>query len=204
MRIASRLSLFAVLAAVTLAVLPLQATAQTSVVLYIGYAASEGIDNSTTNTSASVDSSVSYAAAVDYALDSSRQLQLYFSQQNTQLAPGGTSAPFDFTVRYLHIGGTSFVNGPIGEGIYVVGGIGATQLSPSLNGLDSEIKPSLNIGVGWQWPLAAKIALRAEARAFFTLINSSGNLFCSGGCVVTLKGDAFVQGAAMLGISGQF
>lgn len=204
MRIISLPSLAGILAAFALALLPASATAQTSVVLYIGYAASEGIDNATTNTSASVDSSVSYSAAIDYALDSSRQLQLYFSQQNTQLAPGGTSAPFDFTVRYLHIGGTSFVNGPIGEGIFVVGGIGATQLSPSLSGLDSEIKPSLNLGVGYQWPVAANIALRAEARAFFTLINSSGNLFCSGGCVVTLKGDAFVQGVALLGISGTF
>jgi hypothetical protein len=194
-----RLTLAGLLAAVAL-----DASAQTSITLYIGYAASEGIDNSTTNSSAKVDSGASFAAAFDYGLDPSRQLQLFYSQQNTQLAPGGTLAPFDFTVRYLHIGGTSFVNGPIGEGVYVVGGLGATQMSPSLDGLDSEIKPSLNLGIGFQWPIAANLALRAEARAFFTLINSSGNLFCSGGCVATLKGDAFVQGAAMVGLSGRF
>jgi hypothetical protein len=180
------------------------AAAQTSLTLYLGYAASEGIDNATTNAKATVESAVNYSAALDIGLDPSRQLQVFYSQQNTELSPGGGVAPFDFTVRYLHVGGTFFVDGSSDAGIYVVGGIGATQLSPNLSGLDSEIKPSLNLGVGYQWPLGKALALRAEARGFFTVVNSSSGLFCSGGCIVVLKGDAFVQGAAMLGVSGRF
>ena len=48
------------------------------------------------------------------------------------------------------------------------------------------------------------LALRAELRGYATLINSSGSFFCSGGCVVSLKGDALVQGAALLGLSMRF
>jgi hypothetical protein len=46
--------------------------------------------------------------------------------------------------------------------------------------------------------------VRAEGRAFFTLLNSSGGLFCSGGCIVLLSGDGFAQGQAMLGLTARF
>ncbi len=180
------------------------AEAQFSVTLYGGYAASEGIDNVTTGTTASVESAPLYAVAFDYTLDPSRELQVLYAQQNTQLAPGGGMAPFDFTLRYLHVGGTFFFDGPIGTGPFAVGGLGATQMTPALSGLSSETRPSLNLGIGYQWALGKSFAVRAEARAFMTLINSSSGLFCSGGCVVVLSGDALLQGAAMLGISGRF
>ena len=180
------------------------ALAQVSVTIFGGYAVSEGIDNDTTGERASVKSGVAFGAAADYDLDSSRQLQLFYGQQNTTLDPGGGVPRFDFDVRYLHLGGTYFFDGPIGRGPYAVGGVGVTHFSPSLNGLQSETKASLNVGFGYLWPLGSTVAVRAEARAFFTLLNSSGGLFCSGGCTVLLSGDAFVQGQAMLGLTARF
>jgi hypothetical protein len=180
------------------------ALAQVSVTAFGGYAVSEGIDNDTTGERASVKSGVAFGAAADYDLDSSRQLQLFYGQQNTTLDPGGGLPRFDFDVRYLHLGGTYFFDGPIGRGPYAVGGVGATHFSPNLNGLQSETKASLNVGFGYLWPLGSTVAVRAEARAFFTLLNSSGGLFCSGGCTVLLSGDAFVQGQAMLGLTARF
>lgn len=180
------------------------ALAQVSVTIFGGYAVSEGIDNDTTGERASVKSGVAFGAAADYDLDSSRQLQLFYGQQNTTLDPGGGVPRFDFDVRYLHLGGTYFFDGPIGRGPYAVGGVGVTHFSPSLNGLQSETKASLNVGFGYLWPLGRTVAVRAEARAFFTLLNSSGGLFCSGGCTVLLSGDAFVQGQAMLGLTARF
>ena len=180
------------------------ALAQVSVTVFGGYSVSEGIDNATSGERASVKSGVAFGAAADYDLDSSRQLQLFYGQQNTTLDPGGGMPRFDFDVRYLHLGGTYFFDGPIGRGPYAVGGVGATHFSPNLNGLQSETKPSLNVGFGYLWPLGSAVAVRAEARAFFTLLNSSGGLFCSGGCTVLLSGDAFVQGQAMLGLTARF
>lgn len=180
------------------------ALGQVSVTAFGGYAVSEGIDNDTSGERASVKSGVAFGVAADYDLDSSRQLQLFYGQQNTTLDPGGGLPSFDFDVRYLHLGGTYFFDGPIGRGPYAVGGVGATFFSPNLNGLQSETKASLNVGFGYLWPLGSAVAVRAEARAFVTLLNSSGGLFCSGGCTVVLSGDAFVQGQAMVGLTARF
>jgi hypothetical protein len=63
------------------------------------------------------------------------------------------------------------------------------------------LRPSLNLGVGYQLPLAQQLALRFEARGYVTVVNSSAGLFCSGGCVFKIKGDAVTQGEAQLGLS---
>lgn len=180
------------------------APAQVSVSFFGGYAVSEGIDNDITGERASVKSGAAFGVAADYDLDSARQLQLFYGQQNTSLNPGGGTPRFDIDVRYLHLGGTYFFDGPIGRGPYAVGGIGATHFSPNMNGLSSETKASMNVGFGYLWLLGSAIAVRAEARAFVTLLNSSGGLFCSGGCTVFLSGDSFVQGQALLGLTARF
>ena len=48
------------------------------------------------------------------------------------------------------------------------------------------------------------VSLRMELRGYGTAINSSGGFFCSGGCVVVLRGDALVQAEAIVGLSMRF
>lgn len=178
--------------------------AQVSVGVYGGYFASTGIENAATDAQAEIGDAGSFMLVLGNDLDAARELQLQFSQQSTTLSPGGRDAPFDLTVRYLHLGGTAFINRPIGPGPYAVGGIGATQFSPGTSGYGDEYKPSLNIGFGYHWPLGERVALRAEVRGFFTLVNSSGGFLCSGGCVAVLKGDVFTQYGGMLGLTARF
>jgi hypothetical protein len=178
--------------------------AQVGVTLYAGYVASDGIENVTTDEQADIKSSAAYAIALSTVWDAGRELQLFYSQQSTTLSPGGGAAPFDLTIRYLHIGGTVYADGTIGRGLYGVGGVGATQFSPGSSGYGSEVKPSLNVGLGYAWPLAERVTLTAEARVFITLVNSSGGFLCSGGCVAVLRSDALVQGEAMLGLNARF
>ncbi|HQR75846.1 MAG TPA: outer membrane beta-barrel protein [Burkholderiaceae bacterium] len=180
------------------------AAAQMTLTLYAGYVGSDGIENTTTDAKATVKSSGAFSLAVGTLLDPSRELQLMYSQQSTTLSPGGSAAPFDLTVRYLHLGGTSFIEGPVGRGVYVAGGIGATQFSPSTSGYGSEIRASLNLGVGYYWPLNDNFGLRAEARGFATFVNSSGGFMCSGGCVVVLRSDIFLQYEGMIGLNARF
>ena len=180
------------------------AAAQMTLTLYAGYVGSDGIENTTTDAQATVKSSAAFALAVGTMLDPSRELQVLYSQQSTTLSPGGGAAPFDLTVRYLHLGGTSFIDGPVGRGVYVAGGIGATQFSPSTSGYGSEIRASINLGVGYYWPLNDNVGLRAEARGFATFVNSSGGFMCSGGCVVVLRSDIFLQYEGMLGLNARF
>ena len=195
-------SLFAASAATMLLTAP--AVAQVSVGLYGGYIGSDGIENATTGANADVKSSASFMLTLGKDLDASRELQLQFGQQSTTLAPGDGAAPFDLTVRYLHIGGTAFIGQPIGPGPYAVGGLGATQFSPGTSGYGNEYKPSINLGFGYYWPLSERVALRAEARGFFTFVDSSGGFMCSGGCVAVLKSNVFTQYGALVGVTARF
>jgi hypothetical protein len=188
-----------VLVALVLASAPAVA-ADYSVTAYAGWRVSTGIDEVATGKEADIDDSVSFSIAVDRTLDASRTLQLFYSQQSTRLSAGSPSqTAFDLKVRHLHFGGTAEFGGP-----YAVGGIGVSWLSPGLDGLDDEVRPSMNVGFGYAWPLGTRVTLRLEGRAYLTLLNSSGGLFCSGGCVVVLKGDGLLQGEAMLGLSARF
>jgi len=199
----------AVLIGAASAALPRTAAAQTTLTLYMGYMGSDGIYDAATDASVSIRSTGMFALAAGYVLDAGREVQLMYAQQATTLEPGNGVAPFDMTVRYLHLGGTVFFDGPIGtkpgqHGGYVAGGLGLTQFSPSYTGYDSAVRPSLNLGLGYYWPLTENVALRAEGRVFITLVNSSGDFLCAGGCVVALKSDFVAQYAGMLGITGRF
>jgi len=150
-------------------------------------------------------SSGAASLAFEWPYDASRRYQLFVSQQRTRLVLGpaaGTGAPAELAldVRYLHIGGTYYFDGPAGTGPYVVGGLGLTYLTPRLPGTDGRVRASMNLGIGWEWPLAAALALRAEYRGYATVIHSSGSFFCSGGCTVSIQGDTLTQGEVMVGL----
>ena len=180
------------------------AAAQASVTFYGGYAGTSGIDDATSDASADVKDGATFGVAIGMPFDASRELQLLYNQQSTTLSPGGGAAPFDLTIRHLHVGGTVFVDRAVGQGFYAVGGVGVTQFSPATTGYGNEYKPSLNVGFGYYLPLGDRLALLAEARGFFTLVNSSGGFLCSGGCVVVLKSDTVTQVEAKIGLMARF
>lgn len=199
-------------AAVVLAALLLAGGAQaqlkdSAVTLYGGYRDGGSFTDEASGRRLRLDSAGSGAASLDLGLDGSRQLQVYVAHQRTRLAiTPAASGPITLPVRisYLHLGGTNFFDGPIGVGPYVVGGLGATLFEPGLAGYSNELKPSLNLGIGWQFTLGQHVALRLEARGYATLVNSSGGLFCSGGCTLQIKGDTVSQGDVQLGLSFRF
>jgi hypothetical protein len=192
----------AVAIALLLATTP--ARAQVSITLFAGYSGSTGVENVTTDADADVRSAASYGITLGTTFDASRELQLQYAQQSTTLVPGGGATPVDLTIRYLHVGGTAFAQGPIGRGLYGVGGVGATQFSPGTGGYGAEFKPSINVGLGYYFPLGEQLALRVEARGYLTFVNSSGGFLCSGGCVVVLRSDAFTQYEAKVGLMARF
>ena len=130
------------------------------------------------------------------------------SRQSSQISVEQAGAPsgavpgkLPLKVTYMHVGGTSFLEGRIGRGAYVVGGLGATLFEPGVDGFENELRPSINLGIGYQLPLGESVALRFEARGYATLVNSDSGVFCSGGCVVSIKGDTVTQGDVQLGLS---
>jgi hypothetical protein len=200
------MALLAALAASPASVL----AADAAITVYGGYRSGGGFTDAYTNEAIDLDASGAFAASLDLAMDASRQLRLFVSRQGSRLAvatPGSPAASLDgrsMAVTYVHVGGTNFFTGPIGPGSYVVGGLGATRFSPAISGFSATWRPSMHVGVGYQLPLSANLALRFEARAYLTLVNSEGGLFCSGGCVVSIRGDSFTQVDAQIGLSMVF
>jgi len=190
---------------VALALAATAASAQTTLTLYGGARGGGEFDDASGNGNTfKLKSGAAASASVDWPLDDGRMGQLFYSFQRSAL-PGkafGQPAEVSVNISYLHIGGRVFFDGdPAQGGGYVVGGLGATFFSPGLSGLSDEVRPSANLGIGWQWPLARNVALRTELRGYVSLINSNGEFFCSGGCVVSIRGRTLVQGEGMLGVS---
>jgi hypothetical protein len=137
----------------------LPAAAQNSITLYGGWRGGGSLQQDTSPfDSISLKSSASGSIALDFGLDAMRQVQVFASYQSTDLAATATTPALPMTLGYLHLGGTNYFEGTVGRGAYVVGGLGVTRLSPGLSGLSDEYRPSLNLGLGYQWPIAPSCA----------------------------------------------
>ena len=175
--------------------------------VYAGYRGGGSFTDANTEQRLELNSSGAVSLALDLPCDAARQYQVFLSHQQTHLTldspSGAVSNRLAMDITYLHVGGTYFYDGDVGEGPYFVGGVGATLFNPG-QGYSSELYPSINLGMGYQWLLGKTFALRFEARGYATLVNSNSGVFCSGGCVVSIKGDTVGQGEVMLGLSTRF
>lgn len=178
--------------------------------LYGAYRDGGHFTDASSEQSLDIQGSGAAAASLDLPLDARRQIQIFVSRQSTHLSIGQAAAAssvgseLPLTVTYLHVGGTYFFGGRIGQGPYVVGGLGVTLFDLRASGFDTEVRPSLGLGIGYELPLGEHVALRFEGRGYATLVDSSGGLFCSGGCVISIKGSTVTQGEALLGLSFRF
>jgi hypothetical protein len=190
----------------TLASAQAPAGAETNVTLYGGYRFGGELKDVTTDKTWQFTDGPAYSLAADFPLSRYTQWEIFVSHRSTALKANGF-APIanniGLDVTYVHVGGTYFPHG-VGQGFYGVGGLGATQLSPDQSGLNSATRFSLNLGAGYMIPIFEHVALKLEARGFVTILNSSGSMFCSGGCVVQVKGSTLTQGELMAGIAARF
>jgi hypothetical protein len=181
---------------------------------YAAYRDGGDFTDVTTGNTVPIEAYGAWAVSLDWGIDAGSQLQLFVSRQSSQVdarqatQPAPPAAPlpakFPIAVTYLHLGGTVSLDKKIGQGAYVSGGIGATLFEPDLAGLANELRASGSLALGYQLPLGERLALRFEARGYVTLINSDSALFCSGGCVISIKGDILTQGEVMLGVSFRY
>lgn len=181
---------------------------ESGVTVYGGYRGSTQLTEATTGQNVYLNSSASYALAVDFGIDPTKQWEIFYSRQKTEMTSAGFSAAANnvpLTIQYLHFGGTYFSQG-IGNGVYVAGGLGATLLEPDRAGLNSVAKASMSLSAGVLVPIGKNLGLRLEARGYATLLNNSGGMFCGSntGCTVTVKGSALYQGEALVGLSARF
>jgi hypothetical protein len=184
--------------------------------VYAAYRDGGSFEDITTGSKVPIEASGAFAVSLDFGLDprAGTVLQIYVSRQSSDVdtrqatQPPPPSAPLPakvpIAVTYAHVGGIAYLDRKIGQGAYLAGGIGATLFEPDFNGLANELRPSISLAIGYQLPLGERLALRFEARGYATLVNSSSALFCSGGCVVSIKGETVTQGEVQLGLSFRY
>ena len=184
--------------------------------VYAAYRDGGSFTDITSGSRLPIEASGAWAASLDLGLDprAGTQLQILVSRQKSDVDARLATQPmlpiaplpakFPLTVTYAHVGGTAFLDKKIGQGAYLAGGIGATLFEPDLNGLANELRPSISLAIGYQLPLGERLALRFEARGYATLVNSSSALFCSGGCVISIKGETVTQGDVQVGLSFRY
>jgi len=146
-----------------------------------------------------LDDTTSYGLILDFDLDRERQIEIYLSRQNTQLTasqPYLGYSQFDLTVDYYHIGGLYFPEFPEGGGRFrpfVSGTFGLTHMDPKGTGLRTEDFFSLALGGGATFFPIKRVGLRFDTRVIYTAVNTDSAIFCSGGCVVKVKSQGFMQ-----------
>ena len=169
---------------------------------FYGYMAGGEFESPTTNTDRDLDENNNFGVIFNAAVDQWRHYELLYSTQSTEI--DGT-LPIDIDVQYLQIGGT--VSNPDAERVIPYFGItvGAARFSPDQSGLDDETKFALTVGTGVKVPITDHIGVRFDARAFISLLDTDGNIFCVsdngvGTCAIRTKSDTFLQYHAALGL----
>ncbi len=140
-----------------------------------------------------LDGEVSHAIALGYEFEPGNAWEVFFSRQQSSLPTAGV----DVDIAYLHLGGRlDFAGYRLVP--FLSGGVGATRISARGIGSASELRPSLSVAGGLEWPLTRHFALRMEARGYLTMGGGDHGLLCFSG-----PGDAFCQLAWSGDVLGQ-
>lgn len=168
---------------------------------FAGYMFGGEFEDATTGDDLDLDEDTSYGLIFNIAADQHRHYEFLYTVQSTAL-DGAT--PLDMDVQYLQLGGT--VSHPDMTRVIPYFGltVGAARFEPDAAGYDSETRLAFSAGGGVRVPVTDHIGVRFDARAYFTLLDSDGDIFCvsSAGatCATRAKSDTFVQYAASLGV----
>jgi hypothetical protein len=173
---------------------------------FVGFMAGGEFEDPMDGSDRDLDDDNNFGVILNAAVDQWRHYELLYSKQSTQI---GGATPTDLDVQYLQIGGT--VSNPDAERVIPYFGltVGAARFSPDVSGLDNETKLAFSIAGGLKVPITERIGLRFDARAFVSLFDTDGNIFCVsdngvGACRIRSKSDTFLQYSAALGVTVGF
>ncbi|WP_129781427.1 outer membrane beta-barrel protein [Peristeroidobacter soli] len=173
---------------------------------FYGYMGGGSFEDSTTGLDRDLDEDNSFGLIINAAADEWRHYELIYAKQGTTIE--GT-VPMDLDVEYLQIGGTVSYQDAVHVVPYFGMTVGAARLSPSGAGMSDETRFAFSAGGGFKVPVSKHFAVRFDARAFLTLLDTSGSIFCAsdngaGTCAIRAKSDTFIQYQAALGVTYGF
>ncbi|MFL1455906.1 hypothetical protein ACJO5Y_15835 [Marinobacter sp. GN3S48] len=198
-----------------LALLPLAlpAAAEVELTPFVGFRMGGEFDtrNDTDDSESRVklDDTVSQGLLVNIDLqEPGKQLELYVGRQDTTAdIPQGLLSPprdrVDITLYQLQFGGLYFPGGKTTGG-FISGVAGVTRLDPKPSGLDTHHRASLTLGGGYKFPVTDQVLLRLDLRGIYTVLDSGGSVFCSGGCNVRFESSGYLQVEASAGLAVRF
>jgi opacity protein-like surface antigen len=112
--------------------------------------------------------------------------------------------PFDLDVGYVSGGGIYVWRDPKVEP-FLGAGIGIAHLSPQDSRYDSETRALFSLAGGYRFRLTDNIAMRLEARGYYTLLNTNAAVFCgNGGCIARVDSSGLTQVEINAGLSMRF
>ena len=143
------------------------------------------------------------------AKDVNTQWQALYAVQSTELETRPTFAPdsrLDIDVEYFQFGGT-YLFDCVEARPFVALTAGVAHFDAK--GAESETYFSGSIGAGVQLQKTKRVGVRLEARAFATLVDSDGALFCRTGpeanfCAISIEGTGLFQFEASAGVVLRF
>jgi len=171
---------------------------------FMGYRFGGSFDNDLTGNSLDADENGNWGLIVSRAASESTHYEFLYSHQDTRLSDAtNPEEVFDLDIHYLHIGGTVDVSHDRFIPFFS-GGIGMTHMSPGHTGYNNETRLSLSVGGGLKWYPTEQLGIRLEMRGYGTLMDTSGSLFCDGGCDLQLNSNLFPQFETNLGLIFHF
>ena len=187
---------------------PAEAPARVEITASVGQLAGGEFEDPNDGSDRDVEDDTDFKLFLNVNADSpARQYEVFYGKQSTTV---DGAVPLDMDIQYLHFGG--IVNFTDVQPVVPFFGltVGATRLSPDASGLDDETKLSFSVGTGVKYKFTKNIGLRFDVRAFVTLLDTDGSLFCvstpatGGACAISASSDTFIQYGAGLGLIGAF
>lgn len=155
--------------------------------------------------------SAAWGVSVAYQVAEDGELEAVFARQATRLDGGGffTSDPrFDLAIETYQLGG-NYIFGEDRNRVrpYLGAALGVTRLDPEPTGLEAEVRFSASFAAGLKAYVTPHFGVRFEVRGFFTVLDSSSQVFCrfpTGGCLANAYGSELSQGEARGGLIFRF
>ncbi len=171
---------------------------------FVGYRFGGSFDDKLNDTTREVEDRNTWGFAFSTPASPNTRYEFLYSHQDTRLTDKvNPQDTFDLDIHYLHLGGTVDVSYDRFVPFFS-GGIGMTRLNPGRSGFSDETRLSLSVGGGLKWYPTDSLGIRFEMRGYGTLMDTSGSLFCDGGCELELNSDLFPQFETNLGLIFRF
>lgn len=132
-----------------------------------------------------------YGGTVDVGINENWAVEALYARQSTDLS----SLPaLDLTIERYMVG----VREEKGDGPARFLGVfllGLTRFAPGLEGSDADERFTAAVGLGVRAPLSPHFGLRADARAYYTVVTSGGGTACiNGACLFVFGSSGIFQG----------